>query len=175
MIELRQSWPLPDHPLPIVIFGAGSIVTDAHIPAYTASGFVIQGIYDPDLEKAQALAKKHGFVAYATAQEAAAQGDVIFDLATPPDAHTEILAILPEGAGVLIQKPMGSDLAAATHILEICRKRSLRLKMHGIQWHWLRRLMKAAQPRRRRSHRNPDYDLKPWHGAGVRYAGFIHF
>jgi len=54
MIELRQSWPLPDHPLPIVIFGAGSIVTDAHIPAYTASGFVIQGIYDPDLEKAQA-------------------------------------------------------------------------------------------------------------------------
>ena len=126
MIELRQSWPLPDHPLPIVIFGAGSIVTDAHIPAYTASGFVIQGIYDPDLEKAQALAKKHGFVAYATAQEAAAQGDVIFDLATPPDAHTEILAILPEGAGVLIQKPMGSDLAAATHILEICRKRSLR-------------------------------------------------
>ena len=49
MIELRQSWPLPDHPLPIVIFGAGSIVTDAHIPAYTASGFVIQGIYDPDL------------------------------------------------------------------------------------------------------------------------------
>ena len=67
MIELRQSWPLPDHPLPIVIFGAGSIVTDAHIPAYIASGFVIQGIYDPDLEKAQALAKKHGFVAYATA------------------------------------------------------------------------------------------------------------
>ena len=126
MIELRQSWPLPDHPLPIVIFGAGSIVTDGNIPAYTASGFVIQGIYDPDLEKAQALAKKHGFVAYATAQEAAAQGDVIFDLATPPDAYTEILAILPEGAGALIQKPMGSDLAPATHILEICRKRSLR-------------------------------------------------
>ena len=60
MIELRQSWPVPDHPLPIVIFGAGSIVTDAHIPAYTASGFVIQGIYDPDLGKAQALAKKTG-------------------------------------------------------------------------------------------------------------------
>ena len=126
MIELSQSWPLPDDPLPIVIFGAGSIVTDAHIPAYTACGFAIRGIYDPDLEKAQDLAKKHGFVTYATAQEAAAQDDVIFDLATPPDAHAEILAILPEGAGVLIQKPMGSDLAAATQILEICRRRSLR-------------------------------------------------
>ena len=30
MIELRQSWPLPDHPLPIVIFGAGSIGTDGN-------------------------------------------------------------------------------------------------------------------------------------------------
>ena len=30
MIELRQSWPVPDHPLPIVIFGAGSIVTDGN-------------------------------------------------------------------------------------------------------------------------------------------------
>ena len=30
MIELRQSWPLPDHPLPIVIFEAGSIVTDGN-------------------------------------------------------------------------------------------------------------------------------------------------
>ena len=126
MIELSQSWPLPDRPLPIVIFGAGSIVTDAHIPAYAASGFVIAGIYDPDVDKAQALANQHGFVAYATAQEAAAQCDVIFDLATPPQAHAGILQTLPEGAGVLLQKPMGSDLAAATQIMEICRKRSLR-------------------------------------------------
>ena len=34
MIDLNQSWPLPDRPLPIVIFGAGSIVTDGPIPAY---------------------------------------------------------------------------------------------------------------------------------------------
>lgn len=40
MIDLNQSWPMPDLPLPIVIFGAGSIVMDAHIPAYLASGFV---------------------------------------------------------------------------------------------------------------------------------------
>jgi len=33
MIDLNQSWPLPDRPLPIVIFGAGSIAIDAHIPA----------------------------------------------------------------------------------------------------------------------------------------------
>ena len=73
MIDLNQSWPLPDRPLPIVIFGAGSIVMDAHIPAYLASGFVIRGIFDPNQDKARALAAQYGFTAYRTAQEAAAQ------------------------------------------------------------------------------------------------------
>ncbi len=126
MIELNQSWPRPANPLPIVIFGAGSIVTDAHIPAYQAAGFPIRGIFDPDLPKAQALGKKYGFTAYSTATEAAAQNDVVFDLATPPDAHAGILRTLPQEAPVLIQKPMGSDLAGATEILQICRDRNLK-------------------------------------------------
>jgi len=83
MIDLNQSWPLPDRPLPdrplpdrplpIVIFGAGSIVMDAHIPAYLASEFVIRGIFDLDQGKARAPAAQYGFTAYRTAQEAAAQ------------------------------------------------------------------------------------------------------
>ena len=32
--KLLQSWPLPKKPRPVVIFGAGSIVKDAHLPAY---------------------------------------------------------------------------------------------------------------------------------------------
>ena len=54
------------------------------------------------------------------------QQNVIFDLATPPKAHASILEILPENAGVLIQKPMGSNLDEATKILEICNARSLK-------------------------------------------------
>ena len=126
MIELAQCWPRPANPLPIVIFGAGSIVTDAHLPAYAAAGFRVRGIYDPDLSKARALAEKHGVMTYDTAAEAVAQTDVVFDLATPPAAHAEILAQLPRGAPVLIQKPMGSDLAEATEILQICRARDLK-------------------------------------------------
>ena len=126
MIELAQSWPRPADPLPIVIFGAGSIVTDAHLPAYAAAGFAVRGIYDPDLPKARALAEQYGVSAYGTAAEAAAQTGVVFDLATPPAAHAGILAQLPKGAPVLIQKPMGSDLAEATEILKICRARDLK-------------------------------------------------
>jgi len=124
--DLQQHWPKASNPKPIVIFGAGSIVTDAHLPAYTKAGYTVAGIYDPDQDKAQALAKAHGLTAYTTPQDAAGAGDVVFDLATPPDAHAGILSILPEGAVALIQKPMGSDLAGATKILSICRASNLK-------------------------------------------------
>ena len=124
--HLQQHWPKAAKPKPIVIFGAGSIVTDAHLPAYAKAGYAVAGLFDPDQEKANALADKHGLTAYGSPEEAAAAGDVVFDLATPPDAHAGILDVLPEGSPVLIQKPMGSDLAGATAILKICRARKLR-------------------------------------------------
>ncbi|HEV7305397.1 Gfo/Idh/MocA family oxidoreductase [Ensifer sp.] len=123
---LRQWWPKPSMPRPIVIFGAGSIVGDAHLPAYRKAGFPVAGIYDPDHAKASQLAESWGIHAYRTEDEALAVKDAIFDLATPPSAHAAILGRLPVGSAALIQKPMGSDLAAATEILEICRARKLK-------------------------------------------------
>ncbi|MCM2475109.1 Gfo/Idh/MocA family oxidoreductase [Rhizobium sp. CG5] len=124
--SLAQSWPLPSSPRPIVTFGAGSIVGDAHFPAYAKGGFPIAGLYDPDQAKAKALADQWGVTAYASLEEGAAVDNAIFDLATPPAAHARVLAALPDGAAVLIQKPMGSDLAAATEILRICRDKKLK-------------------------------------------------
>ncbi len=124
--SLRQWWPKPTTPKPIVIFGAGSIVSDAHLPAYKKGGFPVAGIFDPNLEKASALANQWGVKAFASLEEAIAVEEAIFDLATPPSAHASILSQLPEGAAVLIQKPMGSDLATATEILKTCRARNLK-------------------------------------------------
>ena len=124
--SLAQSWPLPANPRPIVTFGAGSIVGDAHYPAYRKGGFPIAGLYDPDHDKAKALAEKWGITAYRTVEEAASVENAIFDLATPPAAHAKVLAALPDGAAALIQKPMGADLAAATEILHICRDKKLK-------------------------------------------------
>ncbi|MGQ3280065.1 MAG: gfo/Idh/MocA family oxidoreductase, partial [Shinella sp.] len=81
--SLAQSWPLPSKPRPIVTFGAGSIVGDAHYPAYRKGGFPIAGLYDPDHDKAKALADTWGVTAYRTVEEAAAVENAIFDLATP--------------------------------------------------------------------------------------------
>ena len=122
---LAQSWALPAAPRPIVTFGAGSIVGDAHFPAYRKAGFPIAGLYDPDHAKAVALAERFGVRAFASPAEAVAVEGAIFDLATPPGRHAEVLAALPDGAVALIQKPMGSDLADATEILKLCRAKSL--------------------------------------------------
>ncbi|WP_193175202.1 Gfo/Idh/MocA family protein [Oricola nitratireducens] len=123
---LNQEWPMPSSPRPIVTFGAGSIVGDAHFPAYRKAGFPVAGLYDPDREKARKLAGEWGVQAFASAEEAVAVPDAIFDLATPPKAHADVLRMLPGGAAALIQKPMGSDLQGATEILAICRSRNLR-------------------------------------------------
>ena len=123
--SLRQWWPKPSSPKPIVIFGAGSIVGDAHIPAYRKAGFPVAGLYDPDTDKARALAQQWGIAAFASQAEALAVDSAIFDLATPPSAHAALLNALPVGAFALIQKPMGSDLAAATEILNVCRERNI--------------------------------------------------
>ncbi|CAN7415931.1 Gfo/Idh/MocA family oxidoreductase [Rhizobium rhizogenes] len=124
--SLRQWWPQPSVPRPIVIFGAGSIVGDAHLPAYKKGGFPVVGLYDPNAEKAQALADQWGIRAFTTEAEALAVEGAIFDLATPPAVHAAILAKLPHGSFALIQKPMGSDLAGATEILKVCRKRDIK-------------------------------------------------
>lgn len=124
--SLQQWWPRPAAPRPVVIFGAGSIVGDAHLPAYRKSGFPVAGIYDPNRDRAAELAAHWGIAAFASCDEAVGVDGAIFDLATPPAAHASILSQLPPGSPVLIQKPMGSDLAQASEILSICRARDLR-------------------------------------------------
>lgn len=125
-IDLRQALPLPKTTLPVVIFGAGSIVTDAHLPAYERLGFAVAGIYDPDHDKAQSVAARFGTKAFATLAEAVALGTgAVYDLAVPPVAIAGILDALPQGATCIIQKPMGSDLAGADAILRAIRKRGL--------------------------------------------------
>jgi len=122
---LSQSWPRPTRPRPIVIFGAGSIVGDAHLPAYRLAGFPVAGLYDRNAERARSLADAWGVPAFADAEAALAVPGAVFDLALPPAAHAGVLERLPRGAPVLIQKPMGGDLAEASRILAICRERDL--------------------------------------------------
>jgi predicted dehydrogenase len=126
MRELQQAWPPPAHPRPIVIVGAGAIVRTAHLPAYRRLGLPVAGLFDVNHEQARVTAQAFGVSrAHASLDEAVSVPGAVFDLAVPADQVAGILERLPDGAAVLIQKPMGADLEAATRILACCRGKRL--------------------------------------------------
>ncbi|MCX5662938.1 MAG: Gfo/Idh/MocA family oxidoreductase [Planctomycetota bacterium] len=124
--DLRQSWPRPSDPRPIVVIGAGGIVNDAHLPAYAKAGFTVAGIYDLDPARAQATAAKFKIPrVFDSLPQAAATPDCVFDIAVPPEAELAVASKLPEGSVVLLQKPMGPNLVEARRIRDLCRQRGL--------------------------------------------------
>lgn len=119
---------LPARRFPVVIIGTGGIVKDAHLPAYRLAGFPVHTLMNRTVERARALAAEYGVprvVSTVAEAVAGAPADAVFDLALPASRFTDALRQLPDGAHVLIQKPMGETLAEAREILAICRAKKL--------------------------------------------------
>jgi predicted dehydrogenase len=120
--------PMPKEPLPIVCIGSGGIVRDAHLPAYRLASFPVAAVVDVEPEKALKLAADFDVpLALGSIDEAIRQTPAkrIFDLALPAGAIAGVLRQLPNGSAVLIQKPMGNNLAEAQEIVSICREKQL--------------------------------------------------
>lgn len=123
---LNQAWSKPTCPRPIVVIGAGDIVRDAHLPGYAKAGFPVAGVFDIDRAAAEARAREFGIPrVFGTMEEAMAVPGVVFDVATPPKAHESILSQLPDGAAVIMQKPMGRTLESAARIRDLCQGKRL--------------------------------------------------
>src|ERR1700761_5617467 len=115
-------------PRPIILIGAGGIVNDAHLPAYKLAGFWVAGIYDIDREKALRTAEKFDIpLVYLSAEDMLDRSprSVVYDVAVPGSQLLPVLRQLPEEAAVLLQKPMGNDLAMAREILDLVRSRRM--------------------------------------------------
>ena len=119
----------PEAKKPIVIIGAGSIVNDAHLPAYKLAGFEVAGIFDLDNEKADLTAKKFGVpVTCGTLSDLvnlAIDKNCVYDMALPASEIISTLERLPDDIGILIQKPMGENLVDARQILRICQEKNI--------------------------------------------------
>jgi predicted dehydrogenase len=111
-----------------VVLGAGGIVRAAHLPAYAKAEFPVIAIADSAPGKAAGLAAERGigrsFESVADAVQFAPP-DAVFDLAVPASQILTVLPLLPRGAVVLIQKPMGETLEEARRIRELCRQMGL--------------------------------------------------
>lgn len=122
---------LPKNPrgLPIILIGAGAIVTLGHLPAYKLAGFSVKGIFDIDQQKALDVAKQWNIPhVYDTINEACTtlkNGNVIFDLAIPSKQIVPILKQIPINSHVLMQKPMGETLDDSKSIVNTCKQRQI--------------------------------------------------
>lgn len=120
---------LPRVPRPIVLIGTGGIVHDAHLPAYRKAGFRVVGVYDLDLDRARSVAHQFGINRVFPSLESAvseAPANAVFDVAVPAAAILDVLPRVPDGRGVLIQKPLGENLAQACRIVRWCQEKRLR-------------------------------------------------
>ena len=119
---------LPRSLRPIVVLGAGGIVRDAHLPAYRKAGFTVAAICDVNEERARALAADYDiprvFGSIVDAVDAA-PADAVFDIALVPDQFVGALEALPDGAPVLIQKPLGNSLDEARTLVDLCHRKNL--------------------------------------------------
>ena len=126
MTELTQAWPRPSQPRPIAIIGSGAIVRTAHLPVYRRLGYPVAGVYDVNCAVAKETAAMFDVDrVFHSLDEACALDDVVYDLAVPGDQILGILQQLPAGSGVLMQKPMGRDLAEARRICQVVHEREL--------------------------------------------------
>ena len=134
-------------PLPIVCIGAGGIVHDSHLPAYRKAGFPVAALIDPDRDKAGALATKFAVEkTFTTVGEALSHlpAECIFDIAVPANVILKVLPQLPDGAAVLIQKPMGETLAEAVAIERLCREKGMTAAVN-FQLRWAPVMQAARQ------------------------------
>ncbi len=128
MVDLlhAQAWPRPEAPVPVGLVGAGGIARIAHLPAYARIGVKVAAVHDKDQAAARKLARDFGIPdVCATLEELSEREYAIYDVATPAEAQAEVLQGLPDGCAVLLQKPLGVDLAHAKRIAAIARRKGL--------------------------------------------------
>ena len=127
-MDIRYQPEQPRRPRPILIIGAGSIVKDAHLPAYAMAGYPVHAITNRSRAQAEALSEKWNIDHVEASVEsliANAPTGAVYDLTLPANLFAGVLRKLPEGAPVLIQKPMGESIDQAREILDVCRERRL--------------------------------------------------
>jgi predicted dehydrogenase len=124
----QQNYYQPQKNISICIIGAGGIINDAHLPAYTIAGYTVAGICDINQEKAAALAAKFNIAnVYSSIHEMIEHSNehTIYDIALPAFAIIDVLKKLPNNTAVLIQKPMGNDYAEAKEILALTQSKNM--------------------------------------------------
>lgn len=108
-------------PLRVAIIGCG-VIAPHHVEAYAATGRTeLVGVVDVDIDRARSFADRYGCPgAYDTVADLLAeQHPDLVSIVTPPGSHADMaIAVLADGATVLLEKPPCVTLADLDRVAE---------------------------------------------------------
>ena len=138
--------------LNIAILGTGSIASGGHAPALLQSGHAeLWSVLSRDLERARQFAKQFNAQSSAPAHTSleALLADPALDaviIATPDKLHAEqVVAAARAGKHVLLEKPLATDAAGISQVVESCARAKITLGLcYRLRWHAGHRLLVAA-------------------------------
>jgi predicted dehydrogenase len=113
------------HAFGVVIVGAG-LMGRWHAQAAARAGARVLAVVDPDLARAQALARRHADCAARPTLDAALADShpQVVHLCTPTGTHESLTTrSLEAGAHVLVEKPLAADAASTRRLLELADAR----------------------------------------------------
>jgi predicted dehydrogenase len=110
----------------IGIVGAGVWAGRVHLPGIAAHhGFTIAGVWARRPDQAQALADRFDVAAVSDFDDLVRRSDVV-DFAVPPAVQPELaLAAARQGKHLILEKPVGTDVAALERLHDEVRARRL--------------------------------------------------
>jgi predicted dehydrogenase len=136
VMDLQIQPPLPKKKdFKIGILGSGFVVNEGHLPAYRKAGFNPVAIASRNRQNAERTAQRHGISKVHDSYEALLNDPSIevLDIAAPPQA--QVLMIEQACArktvrGILAQKPLGLNYAAAEKAAGQCRQAGIVLSVN---------------------------------------------
>jgi len=125
----------------VLIVGGGQAGATKHVPAFQACSEVeVAGICDPDLERAERVARERRLpAAFASLQEGLLRTQAgMVSICTPPQTHRELaIYAMRHGADVLLEKPFTITLAEAKEVMEVQRETGRKLSVvHQNKFNW---------------------------------------
>lgn len=120
----------------IGIIGAGFIVRDCHLKAYSDVGFNPYAITSLDLQESQKVAEQYHIPhVYGSWKELIDNKDIeILDIAIPPDKQLEVVRYAVTKSyikGILCQKPLAMNLEEAKQIVKLCQEAGIKLGVNS--------------------------------------------
>ena len=120
----------------VAVLGVGSLGKEhARIYADLAKTGLVEftGIFDANADTARKIAAKHNTRIFKSIAEAASNADAL-NVVTPTITHFELTkTLLSQGKHVLVEKPMTSDTAQATELVQLAQRKNCVLQVGHVE------------------------------------------